>query len=69
MKQPKSIGSLFALPGFVSASALGGAFGDPGWAQGLVDRIETSFTPTVRSGALDSTRSKHVLHGASLRSV
>ena len=28
MKQPKSIRSLFALPGFVPASSLGGVFGD-----------------------------------------
>jgi hypothetical protein len=28
MKNPKSIRSLFSLPGFVAASALGGVFGD-----------------------------------------
>ena len=28
MKSPKSIRSLFSLPGFVAASALGGVFGD-----------------------------------------
>src|SRR2546426_8674152 len=28
MKQPKSIRSLFSLPGFVAASALGGVFSD-----------------------------------------
>ena len=28
MKTPKSIRSLFSLPGFVAASALGGVFGD-----------------------------------------
>ena len=28
MKSPKSIRSLFSVPGFVAASALGGIFGD-----------------------------------------